>query len=629
MTDTISLPIWLVLAAAVLALWSLFDRFLMPSVRWFLRRRINRIVNELNTRLQFQIPAVQQTKRRVLVDRLTFDPKIMEAVEAEADRLNMPREMVLGRVERYAREIVPAFNAYAYFRVGHYLARRIAQLLYRVRLGYSDDKALAGIDPQASIVFVMNHRSNMDYVVVAYLAASRSALSYAVGEWARTWPLKALVKSLGAYFVRRNSRDSLYRQVLARYVQMATESGVVQAVYPEGGLSRDGRLQPLKLGLISYMLSAFDPDGGRDLVFIPVGINYDRVLEDRTLVRMLDSEAPRRSAGFALATTVKWIFHNFGLVLRRRWFRYGYACVNFGTPISMRSYTRAREIDFSAMDPDARFEAVARLGDELLEAIGEAIPILPVSLVATVFLLDREKRLSELEIKASAQRLMDEARSRNAYIHIPRSDQDYAIAVGPAHAGAAAFRGRRGGPLPGKPRRDGDAAILRERDRALPAGRLLNGAAARSGGSAATMRCPALRGYVVSVPGSSGDPVRVLGRPRAVARTRSSTNNSSPSIFAVRRSSSKPTMMSVAPAVSARCAAISRLNLTAVSAARSRLSKCCGESAPCSTNLPAQGCSTTISTVAETPPTAAPTAFATSAKGGQMSSARSSRATSG
>ena len=429
-TDTISLPIWLVLAAAVLALWSLFDRFLLPSVRWFLRRRINRIVNELNTRLQFQIPAVQQTKRRVLVDRLTFDPKIMEAVEAEADRLNMPREVVLGRVERYAREIVPAFNAYAYFRVGHYLARRIAQLLYRVRLGYSDDKALAGIDPQASIVFVMNHRSNMDYVVVAYLAASRSALSYAVGEWARTWPLKALVKSLGAYFVRRNSRDSLYRQVLARYVQMATESGVVQAVYPEGGLSRDGRLQPLKLGLISYMLSAFDPAGGRDLVFIPVGINYDRVLEDRTLVRMLDSDAPRRSAGFALATTVKWIFHNFGLVIRRRWFRYGYACVNFGAPISMRSYTRSREIDYSAMEPDARFEAVARLGEELLEAIGEAIPVLPVSLVATVFLRDPEKRLSELEIKAGAQRLMDEARSRNAYIHIPRSDHDYAIAVG-------------------------------------------------------------------------------------------------------------------------------------------------------------------------------------------------------
>ena len=211
MTDAVSLPVWLVFAAGILALWSVVDRLLIPSTRWFFRRRINRIVNELNDRLQFQIPAVHQTKRRVLVDRLTYDPSVMEAVEAEADRSNTPREVLIGRVERYAREIVPAFNAYAYFRVGHYLARRTAQLLYRVRLGFSDDDGLSRIDPNASIVFVMNHRSNMDYVIVAYLAASRSALSYAVGEWARTWPLKALVKSLGAYFVRRNSHDVLYR----------------------------------------------------------------------------------------------------------------------------------------------------------------------------------------------------------------------------------------------------------------------------------------------------------------------------------------------------------------------------------------------------------------------------------
>ena len=38
------------------------------------------------------------------------------------------------------------------------------------------------------------------------------------------------------------------------------------------------------------MVEAFDPASGRDLVFIPVGINYDRVLEDRTLLRSLDKE---------------------------------------------------------------------------------------------------------------------------------------------------------------------------------------------------------------------------------------------------------------------------------------------------------------------------------------------------
>ena len=295
MTESISVPIWLVVVAAVLAFWSILDRLLIPSSRWFLRRRINRIVTELNTRLQFQIPAFKLTKRQVLLDRLTFDPKIMAAVDHESEESGAPREALVRRVERYAREIVPSFNAYFYFRIGNYLARRIAQSLYRVRLGYSDDEGLSKISPNASIVFVMNHRSNMDYLIVAYMAASRAALSYAVGEWARIWPLQTLVRSLGAYFVRRNSKNPLYRRVLARYVQMATESGVVQAMYPEGGLSRDGRLQPLKLGLVSYMVSAFDPASDRDLVFIPVGINYDRVLEDRSLIRTIDSDAGQPS----------------------------------------------------------------------------------------------------------------------------------------------------------------------------------------------------------------------------------------------------------------------------------------------------------------------------------------------
>src|SRR5690242_7314386 len=96
---------------------------------------------------------------------------------------------------------------------------------------------------------------------------------------------------MGAYFVRRNSGDPLYRTVLQRYVQMATEAGVPQAMFPEGGLTIDGKLRTPKLGLLDYMLKTFDPAGERDLVLVPVGINYDRVLEDRALLSKLDVEA--------------------------------------------------------------------------------------------------------------------------------------------------------------------------------------------------------------------------------------------------------------------------------------------------------------------------------------------------
>ena len=430
MTGTIALPVWVAALAGGLALWAILYLLLIPGGRWFVRRRVNRLIDELNTRLQLQIPAFQQTKRQVLVDRLVHDREVMEAVEATAQESGVPREVLIRRVERHAREIVPSFNAWAYFRIGYAVARRTVQLLYRVRLGYSDDEALSRIEPDASVVFVMNHRSNMDYVLVAYLAASRSALSYAVGEWARIWPLQTLIRSLGAYFVRRRSGDPLYRRVLARYVHAATTGGVVQAIYPEGNLSRDGRLRQPRLGLISYMLSAFDPDGERDLVFIPVGINYDRVLEDRMLVRELDPESDPYTRTHVVATLLRFVAHQAGLMLRRRWYRFGYACVNFGSPMSMRAYMRRHGIDFRAMDPAARFEGVKRLGGELLDAVASAIPVVPVPLVATVFARRPESAMSELEIKAEIQSLIEGLQRRGAYVHIPRGDRDYEVTVG-------------------------------------------------------------------------------------------------------------------------------------------------------------------------------------------------------
>ena len=176
--------------------------------------------------------------------------------------------MCISADPRYAREIVPAFNAYFYFRLGFWFARRLSSLFYRVRMGYADDAGLRGIDPKSTPVFIINHRSNMDYVLVAFLAAERTALSYAVGEWARIWPLMSLIKMMGGFFVRRGSGNPLYRKVLERYVKMATEGGVPQAIFPEGGLSRDGRLRPPKLGLMDYMLRGFDIFGPRILPIV-------------------------------------------------------------------------------------------------------------------------------------------------------------------------------------------------------------------------------------------------------------------------------------------------------------------------------------------------------------------------
>ena len=433
MGEPVTVPLWLFLAIAAFAIWSLLDRLLIPSGRWFVRRRLNRLIDRVNQRLSVEIKPFQLTKRQVLIDRLVYDPQVVAAANEYSRANNVPREVAMTEVYRYAREIVPTFNAYIYFRVGYSIARAVARFLYRVRLGFADERTMAGVPANTAVVFVMNHRSNMDSVLVAFLAAERTALSYAVGEWARIWPLQQLIRSMGAYFVRRNSNNPIYRRVLERYVHMATEAGVAQAMYPEGGLSRDGRLREPKLGLFDYMLKSFDPKGANDIVFVPVALNYDRVLEDRTLLRSLDKEAPRRSTWFALRTTLGFWLSQLGLMLRGRWFRFGYACVNFGGLISARDWLARHAVstdgDLRGLDKEQRFAVVARLAQDVMAEIARLVPVLPVSLISTV-LLEADRPLDELELKVRASDLMAHFEARGAKLYLPRGDRDYAFHVG-------------------------------------------------------------------------------------------------------------------------------------------------------------------------------------------------------
>ena len=427
---TITLPVWLFAVLVGLSAFVLLERLLLPGMRWTLRRRVEKVLNELDQRLHIRIQPFKLTRRKALLERLEHDALIARAVTTWSAEHDEPENRVRIRVRAYADEIVPAFNAWIYFRLGYALARRVARWMFRVRLGYADSAGLKNVSPDSAVVFVMNHRSNMDYVLVAYLAAEQTALSYAVGEWARVWPLQTLIRALGAYFVRRKSGDPLYRTVLQRYIAMSTEEGVTQAIFLEGNLSADGSLGKPQLGLLDYLVRDFDPDGKRDIVFIPVGINYDRTLEDRSLLLRRNPELSRKYSGGVVGNTVRFLMSHLRLMAGRRWHRFGYACVNFGTPVSLTSYLARKRLRPKSMEREHRFSEVRNLAGELMAGIARVIPVLPVPLVATILLRAGEDGLNELGIKSEAWKLLGVLNSRGAHVYIPRNDEDYALTVG-------------------------------------------------------------------------------------------------------------------------------------------------------------------------------------------------------
>lgn len=384
----VTLPLWLFVLILVFAGVTFASHFLFPSVRWFFRGRMEKVVARLNERLDRPIQPFKLMARPDMIVRLAHDPKVAEAIAAEAAETGVPETVLHERARRYAKEIVPAFSASVYFGFAARAAKWLARLIYRVRIGQFDTDAIAGIDKGATVVFVMNHRSNMDYVLVTYLAASRSALSYAVGEWARVWPLSWLIRSAGAYFIRRKSNNALYRRVLARYVQMATEEGVTQAIFPEGGLSLDGRVGRPKLGILSYIVAGYRP-GGNDVVFVPVSLAYDRIIEDRVLTTA-HAKGERRFRA-SIWSILLFVGRQLRRVLTGRFEKFGAASVSFGTPLSLAGFLA-----------DPHEDVTADLADEMMRRIVRNVSVLPVPLVCAALGEETDIALADLTARAEA-----------------------------------------------------------------------------------------------------------------------------------------------------------------------------------------------------------------------------------
>ena len=358
-------------------------------------------------------------KRRIRVDRFKLRrkqteieteifsaPEVITKIAEYAEEHQVSVDVATARAREYFGEIVPKFNLLAYYRFGAPVARIFLHLFYRVVV---ETKTVRAFDKRASkgtvTAYVVNHRSNADYVLVAHMLFKFISLSYAVGEWARVWPLNHLFKWFGAYFVRRGYREPLYHAILANYVRTITRRGVTQGVFIEGGLSRDGAFRKPKLGMLDYLVgSKRDPSFKGSLYVIPTAINYDRVLEDRILTDELRGVESRATKREKLRQTFGFLFKNLTRSLLRRFKRYGYAVVSFAEPVLVDDFIREHP-EILDEDWNVRKPALEELASLIMRRISEVLPRTPVPLVARL-LRERDNRpISEKEIVEQLDRL--------------------------------------------------------------------------------------------------------------------------------------------------------------------------------------------------------------------------------
>jgi glycerol-3-phosphate O-acyltransferase len=430
MSAPVGVPLWLLLPLVLFAIAGLWLLVIVPLLGGVMYRRRQRSLRKLDEQLEFGLSDYALARRSDWLDRLLSDSHVVAAIESVAAQTGTPVDSVRGRARNDAEEIVPFFNVLLYFRFGYWLARWFLRMMYRIHAEFSDREALAGIGRDTCVVLVSNHRSNIDPFLLIYLSSKRTAISYSAGEWARTWPLRHLLHAIGFYIVRRDGgADQLYHTLVQRYVYLAASHCVPQGLFLEGALSRDGKMQPLKLGLLNYLLKAHGQGSCRDIVFVPVGLSYDRVPEDRTLVEHQGEGFRSKGRLYPLLSLLRFLVlimpRMIGLAKP-----YGKVVANFGSPLSLSQWQAATGQPLNVADAQLRRERIGILGEELAAKIEALIPVLPVALLSHVLLEMGEQGIPELQLKRDALALAERIQQQAVTVVLDKNDEERSLSQG-------------------------------------------------------------------------------------------------------------------------------------------------------------------------------------------------------
>lgn len=254
-----------------------------------------------------------------------------------SDRLSMPRNVLI-RKARHAFYEIAANPRRPMYRILAFCVNFINKRLFSSIHSLGLDNLKTSVREE-TVVLVPMHRSHLDYMLIGselYHAHFIPPL-VAAGINLSFWPAGFLIRSVGAYFVKRNvGSDRLHALMLKRYVSYLVKRGHMQEFFIEGGRSRSGRMRQPKVGLLSIFVDAFNKGYKDDIAFVPVSITYENVIEDSVYGQENTGRAKTKESLLGLFRA--------GSIFRKR---YGDVVINFGEAISLKNYLQNGKLSAS------------------------------------------------------------------------------------------------------------------------------------------------------------------------------------------------------------------------------------------------------------------------------------------
>ncbi len=265
-----------------------------------------------------------QAQERVILSGNKFQTDLTQL----SDKLSIPRHVLIRKARRAFYEIA-ANPRRPMYRILAFCVKFINKRLFSSIHSLGLDNLKTAVR-EKTVVLVPMHRSHLDYMLIGselYQAHFIPPL-VAAGINLSFWPAGFLIRSVGAYFVKRNvGSDRLHALMLKRYVTYLVRRGHMQEFFIEGGRSRSGRMRQPKVGLLSIFLDAYAKGYKQDIAFVPVSITYENVIEDSVYGQENTGREKTKESLLGLFRA--------GGIFRKR---YGDVVINFGEAISLREH---------------------------------------------------------------------------------------------------------------------------------------------------------------------------------------------------------------------------------------------------------------------------------------------------
>lgn len=248
-----------------------------------------------------------------------------------SERMGQPVETMRVRAQRVFREIAANPRRPMYTVLG-FLSRMIMRRLFNDVITRGLDQLSAALKDNP-VVLIPMHRSHLDYIMLQYklYESNVTPALVAAGINLSFWPVGFLTRSVGAYFVKRNARDRLHAIVLRRYVTYLIKRGHLQEFFIEGGRSRSGKMLQPKVGLLNIMLDAYRQGLRKEILFVPVSVCYETVIEDSEFGEENAGRSKKRESLLSLVRALD-IFKK----------KYGEVIITFGPPIRTSDFVQRR-----------------------------------------------------------------------------------------------------------------------------------------------------------------------------------------------------------------------------------------------------------------------------------------------